>query len=140
MARIEASEQLVGRATIHRDFKLFERASIGIREAGEVQGGLAFALVLVLFPQGGGEILVVAEDADFVAQGFDFAHWCPCRGSAGRKKPAAPSSRSFLQDRLTVTSGTPKAREISPCEALPLEMSWLVKKRNEAKRCHPRDD
>ena len=30
-----------------------------------------------------------------------------------------------------LTRGTLKAREISLCEALPLAMSWLVKKRNE---------
>jgi hypothetical protein len=40
--------------------------------------------------------------------------------------------RNFLQARFTLTRGTPKAREISLCEALPLAMSWLVKKRNEA--------
>lgn len=48
---------------------------------------------------------------------------CPWRGTAGRKKPPAPSSRSFLQHRFTVISGTPKARAICPCEAVPLEMS-----------------
>jgi len=56
----------------------------------------------------------------------------PCRGTGGRKNPAAPSSRNFLQARFTLTKGTPKAREISLCEALPLAMSWLVKNRNEA--------
>jgi len=48
------------------------------------------------------------------------------------KKAAAPSTRSFLQARFTVTSGTPNALEIWLCDALPLAMSWLVKKRNEA--------
>jgi hypothetical protein len=32
-----------------------------------------------------------------------------------------------------VISGTPKARETCPCEALPLMINWLVKKRNEAR-------
>lgn len=31
---------------------------------------------------------------------------------SGVKKAAAPSSRSFLQERLTVMIGTPKAEEI----------------------------
>jgi hypothetical protein len=53
-------------------------------------------------------------------------------GLLGRKNPAAPCSRSFLQARFTLTNGTPKAREISLCDALPLMMSWLVKNRKEA--------
>jgi len=53
-------------------------------------------------------------------------------GHRWTKKPAAPSSRNVLQARFTLTKGTPKAREISLCEALPLAMSWLVKNRNEA--------
>jgi hypothetical protein len=38
-----------------------------------------------------------------------------------------------LHARFTLTKGTPKARAISPCDASPLAISWLVKNRNDLK-------
>jgi hypothetical protein len=42
------------------------------------------------------------------------------------------AGQSFLHMRLTVMSGTPKARATWDWDAVPLVMIWLVKKRNEA--------
>jgi len=38
---------------------------------------------------------------------------------------------AVIDAHITLTIGTPKARDISLCEAVPLAMSWLLKNRND---------